>query len=455
MENQLPNKIKVLKFGGTSLEDWAAFERAAQIVRANAGSGLVVIVSAMSGVTDALIKSFRRSATGEIAEALQLLDEHFERHLTVAQNLGASSFAETEALIKNTRREISELLGIAANDAATLQTQDKIASYGEFLSANLLTFALGQNGIPATYVDARKCIVTNDAHGNASPLLEEVSSRTKTQLKPLIDSRRVPVLGGFIGATLDGLTTTLGRGSSDYSATLIGAALNASEIHIWTDVDGVQTANPGLVKSARTVPNISYEEAAQLARLGARLMHSKMIEPIVEQKIPIRIRNSRAPELNGTLIGGQTEQSKQVIKAIAYRSNLATIDIRSTPAFVANGFGHAISEVFAQHKTELDIVNKSKVGMTVAYEEDPTLPAIVQDLERLGSVKVSRARAIIGCVGDGLTNGMGEATDMADLLRQIDPSLNWQRISNNNLIAIVAADQVGPIVRRLHQGIFE
>lgn len=451
----MPNNIKILKFGGTSLEDWPAFERAAQIVRANAGGGLVVIVSAMSGVTDALIRSFRRGATGETAAAVQTLEEHFKRHLTVAQNLGESSFAATEALIENTRREIIGLLGIAANDGATLQTRDRIASYGEFLSANLLTLMLGQYGIPATYVDARQCIVTNDAHGNASPVLEEVSSRTKTQLKPLIESRRVPVLGGFIGATLAGITTTLGRGSSDYSTTLIGAALGAREIQIWTDVDGVQTANPGLVKSARTVPNISYEEAAQLARFGARLMHPKMIEPIVEQQIPIRIRNSRAPEQGGTLVSAKTELSRQVIKAIAYRSNLATINIRSTPAFVANGFGRAISEIFAQHKTELDIVGKSKVGMTVTYQEDPMLPAIVQDLERLGSVSVSRARAIIGCVGDGLTNGVSDGKDIVDLLRQIDPSLSWQGISNNNLIAIVDEDRVGSIVTRLHEGIFE
>jgi aspartate kinase len=444
-----------LKFGGTSVEDWAAFERAAQIVRANSDGGLVVIVSAMGGVTDALIRSFRSSATGETDKALQLLEQHFERHLTVAQNLGGQAFSATEELIELAQREIIGLLGIAANDTPTLQTQDAIAAYGEFLSANLLTLVLGQYGIPATYVDARQCIVTNDAHGNASPLFEEISIRTKARIEPLVESNRVPVLGGFIGATVDGITTTLGRGSSDYSATLIGAALDACEIQIWTDVDGVQTANPSLVKSARTVANISYEEAAQLARFGARVMHPKMIEPIIEKQIPIRIRNSRAAEQQGTLISAKTELNREVIKAIAYRNNVVTINIRSTPVFVANGFGHAIDEIFAQHKTELDIVAKSKVGMTVACAEDPILPTIVQDLERLGSVSVSRARAIIGCVGDGLVNGVSEGTDTVGRLRQIDPSLTWQGISNNNLIAIVAEDQVSSIVRRLHQGIFE
>jgi aspartate kinase len=446
-----------MKFGGTSVEDWQAFERAAKIVRASAAdSRLVVIVSAMGGFTDALIKSFQKAANGETAEALVLLEEHFDRHMEVAGKLSASANETMQAFVQSSRSEISKLITRAAHsDMATLRTQDQIASYGELLSANLFTLVLEEHGVPATFVDARRCIVTNDAHGNASPLLAEVSRHTKTQLEPLLDSGRVPVLGGFIGATATGITTTLGRGSSDYSATLIGAALDAAEIQIWTDVDGIQTADPRLVKSARTVPDISYEEAAQLARLGARLMHPKMIEPIIERQVPIRIRNSRAPDQRGTLIRANSGSDKEVIKAIAYRANLTTIDIRSTPAFVANGFRHAISEIFARHETELEPVAKSKVSMTFAYEEDATLPSVVRDLERLGDVTVERERAIVGCVGDGLGNGSSSGKTIMSLLQKVDPTLTWQGISRNNLIAIVDGDKVGPIVRRLHQGIFE
>jgi aspartate kinase len=445
-----------MKFGGTSLEDGPAFERVAHIVRSSQGTALVVIVSAMSGVTDALITSFRRAANRETAAALLSLEEHFERHLQVARNLSESALAKMQVLIQRTRCEISELLGITATSGmTTLRTQDTIASYGERLSANVLTMMLEQRGVPASYVDARRCILTNDEHGSASPLLEEVARRTRAELRPLLAMKRVPVLGGFIGATVDGLTTTLGRGSSDYSATLIGAALGAGDIQIWTDVDGVQTADPSLVKSARTVPEISCEEAAQLARLGARVIHPKMIEPVLGQEVSIQIRNSRAPEQRGTLICARPEPAIGAVKAIAHRTNLTRIDITSTPAFVANGFLHAIRRIFTRHRTHMDMISLSGVGITFAYEEDGILPSIVRDLERLGSVEIERQRAIVGCVGDGLQNGAGSGKKIRNVLRDIDPSLTWQSTSSSNLIAIVDRDCVGSVVRRLHEGIFE
>ena len=296
--------IKVLKFGGTSVADAAAFERAVEIVRANHDSPVVVIVSAMSGVTDALI-------------AVKDLDEHFERHLQVAQILNAEQQRGFRDLIENSRREIFARLPVA-----DLRTQDEVASYGERLCAALFALVLEHHDVAATHVDARACILTDDDHGNANPLMHEVRSRSTTLLLPLIESKRVPVLGGFIGSTTEGVTTTLGRGSSDYTATLIGAALQAREIQIWTDVDGVQTANPNLVTATRTIPVISYEEARELAALGARVMHPKMIGPVVEDKIPIRVRNSRFPERSGTLICAGSELPNGFVKAIAHRDGV-------------------------------------------------------------------------------------------------------------------------------------
>jgi len=310
--------IKVLKFGGTSVADAEAFERAAQIVRASRSAPVVAVVSALSGVTDALIKSFHTAISEGSQRAFQILDEHFERHLKIAQTLDTEAAQKHHTLIDNSRREILALLEAGVAD---LRTQDAIASYGELLCANLFTMILERQDVPASYVDARRCIFTDDEHGNANPLFPQIASRTSAELTPFLAANRVPVLGGFIGATGGGVTTTLGRGSSDYSATLIGAALRASEIQIWTDVDGVQTADPSVVTTTRTVPRISYQEAAQLAVLGARVMHAKMIEPVIADSIPIWIRNSRAPEHSGTLICAGSERPAGVVKAIAHRVN--------------------------------------------------------------------------------------------------------------------------------------
>jgi len=312
--------ITVAKFGGTSIQDSDAFKRVTQIIQAQEQSPLVVVVSAMSGVTDALIASYRDAATHGADRSLALLEQHFARHLRVGELLRSKAFARLQRLIEITRAELHDLLRRAAHSRSSdLWLYDAIVSHGERLAANLLTLILEENGLPAEYVDARRCVITNDKHGNAEPLLDEVRQRAPAELLLLVNTKRIPVLGGFIGATRKGVTTTLGRGSSDYSATLIGAALHARAIEIWTDVDGIQTADPRLVKTTRTVPHVSYVEAAQLAKLGARVMHPKMIEPVVTQRIPIRIRNSHAPDQPGTLISDESSQSNGGVKAIAHK----------------------------------------------------------------------------------------------------------------------------------------
>jgi aspartate kinase len=312
--------ITVLKFGGTSIQDRAAFERVAQIVKVKHSSALIVVVSAMSGVTDALIESFRSVSTRGVNESLAPLEAHFERHLQVGRGLSLRRFARLRELVEASREEIFALLNTAVHEhILNMRTYDAIASHGERLAANLLTLVLEEQALDAKYVDARRCVITNEEHGNAEPLLDEVQQRTTAELLPLMEKKQIPVLGGFIGATLNGVTTTLGRGSSDYSATLIGAALHAREIEIWTDVDGIQTADPRLVQSTRTVPHISYAEAAQLAKLGARVMHPKMIEPVIADQIPIRILNSHAPEQPGTLISAESPETNGKVKAIAHK----------------------------------------------------------------------------------------------------------------------------------------
>lgn len=444
-----------MKFGGTSVEDALAFAQVAQILRAQREYP-VAVVSAMSGVTDALIASMRIAAEGGIAKAIRSLEEHFERHLRVAGSLGTTARARTQLLVEHTRREIIELLNTVAIKRTTNgRLQDSIASHGERLSANLLTIILGEYGLPAFYVDARSCILTDEEHGNAQPLFPETRKLTRTQIKPLIGKKRLPVLGGFIAAARNGVTTTMGRGSSDYTATIISAALGASETQIWTDVDGVLTADPQLVSNARTVPQLSYAEAAELARLGTRVLHPKMIQPVIEQRIPIRICNSHAPERSGTLICDHATVSAGFVKAIAHTPNMTTIDITSTPTFVANGFMRAIQQSFRRHQVRFDIIGASEVGVSLACKEEGSLPSIAQDLAQMGSVEIKRGRAIVGCIGVGLNESAGSARQVFEQLKEIDPRLRWQSTSEVNVISTVPSHSAASVIRDLHHAFFE
>lgn len=444
-----------MKFGGTSLQDEYAFGQVASLVHAQ-NECPVVVVSAMSGVTDALIGSLQIAAEHDVAKAIQSLEPHFERHLAVTDNLGAATRARIRLIVEATRREIIEILnGIAIKQSANLCLRDSMVSHGERLSANLLTMVLREHGLAASYVDARRCILTDQVHGNARPLFPGTGRQTRAELRDIILDRSVPVLGGFIGATGKGVTTTMGRGSSDYSATIIAAALGASETQIWTDVDGVLTADPQLVKAARTIPQLSYAEAAELARLGIKVMHEKMIQPVIEQRIPIRICNSHAPESNGTMIGDYTNAPEGFVKVIAHTPDVTTVDITSTLAFVANGFMREIQQTFEHHQSGFEIIGQSELGVSLLCKEECSLPYIAEDLARLGSVEIKLGRTVVGCIGVGLHESAGDAGDLFCQLREIDPLLRWQSTSDVNLISTVPLASAGSLIRNLHHAFFE
>lgn len=447
-------KVTVMKFGGTSIEDGLAFERVAHIVNSSKRERPVVVVSAMSRVTDALLSSLQTAASGEISLALNSIDEHLERHLQVTSSLGATARADILLLIESVRQEIAELLqAVAVSRTTSSRLQDIIASYGERLSASLLASVLAEHGLPASYVDARRCILTNEEHGKATPLLKETRERTRAELEPLLRAERVPVLGGFIAASMGGMTTTMGRGSSDYTATLVSATLGARETQIWTDVNGVLTADPRLIETARTVPQLSYGEAAELARFGVKVLHPKMIQPAAEHEIPVRICNSRAPGEVGTLICARTEAASGAVKVIAHKTGMTMVEVTSTPALIANGFLHAIRRIFDRHQTALDIVASSDVGVSLACEEISVLPLIVQDLQRVGSIEVRKDRAIICCVGDELQVAPSNAMKLFETLTDVD--FTWHSSSGNNFVLVVDEEHVGILIRRLHDAIFE
>jgi aspartate kinase len=449
----------VMKFGGTSLEDAGAFARVLNIVRAQSAehSALVVVVSALSRVTDALLASAERAAAGFANEAAIKLKEHFERYLSVGRaHLNAEAQATSEAALESARREIAELLQtIAAHSLLRPALQDVVVSYGERLSAILLAAVLREGGLQASYVDARRCIVTTSEHGRAEPLQEETGRCTRAELEPLLKASTIPVLGGFISASVDGATTTLGRGGSDYTAALIGAALIAREIQIWTDVSGVLTADPRLIKGARTIPRMSYTEAAELAYFGAKVLHPKTIQPAVEQHIPVRICNSRAPKKAGTLVGSEAKASVHTVKAIAHKTGVTTVQITSARMLGAYGFLHAIFDIFNRHRTVVDVVTTSEVSVSLSLDDTTGLAAIIAELKELGAVQVERQRAIICVVGEGLRGTPGIASRIFNCLTDINISLISQGASSINLTFIIEEANLHEAVSRLHAAFFE
>jgi len=446
----------VMKFGGTSVADAAALENVARIVATQREARPVVVVSAMSGVTDALLASVRLASERAVEEAISSLNETFARHSVAAEQLITSDAAD---------RFLAFLNGVAAEIGASLQEiasdrgerrmlQDAVVCCGELLSSRLLAEVLNERGVAARQLDPRACIVTDDEYTCAAPLMAETFTRSRDTLLPLLGEDVVPVVGGFIGATKDGTTTTLGRGGSDYTAAILGAALRSEEIQIWTDVTGVLTADPRVVANAQTIERLSYGEAAELAYFGAKVLHPKTIQPAIEDRIAVRICNSRQPDQPGTLVSPQIETSPRTIKAIAHKTGVTTVQITSARMLGAYGFLRALFEVFDRHRTVVDVVTTSEVSVSLSLDDDSSLPAVVAELEQLGTVRVEKGRAIICVVGEGLRGTPGVAARVFSTISDINVTLISQGASSINFTFAIEETRVAEAVQRLHEAFF-
>lgn len=453
-------KATIMKFGGTSLEGATAFQNAARLVSERQVLRPVVVVSAMAGFTDALLGSVKQALSAGAASGAGTLEKHFDRHLRVIDALLRDEAPRMRKLVDQSRIEILELLKSTTAEVDQDHERrkllaDVVASYGERLSAAMLAAVLVENKVSARDVDARQFIITNDEYGCATPLIDETFRRTQEQLPPLIKSSRVPVLGGFIGSTMTGETTTLGRGGSDYTAAIVGAALDAREIQIWTDVPGVLTADPRLAPKARTVPQLSFEEAAELAYFGAKVLHPKTLQPAIERNIPVRICNSRAQESGSTLVRAGTEKSPHTVKAIAHKTGVTTLQVTSARMLGAYGFLRAIFEIFDRYRTAVDVVTTSEVSVSLSLDDISALPGIVEELEKLGSVSVEEKKAILCIVGEGLRSTPGIAARVFSTISDINVSLISQGASRINLTFAVEEARVREAVTRLHKEFFE
>ncbi len=454
----------MMKFGGTSVKDVDAIARLAQIVRRGraasldaglspnpaSSAGPVVVVSAMSGVTDHLLGLAASAVAGDTAGVQTGLDALRARHLDAA--LMVRDDVRRGVLSDALDREIAELTTllhavVVARDVSS-RLQDAIVACGELLSSRLVAAALAHAGLPAICVDARRVLVTNEATP-ALPVMDETRERCRAMLGPLLAAGQIPVLGGFIGATRAGVTTTLGRGGSDYSASILGVGAGAREIQIWTDVDGMLTADPRVIAGTRRVPRLSFSEASELAYFGAKVLHPSTITPAVAEGIPVRILNSQRPDVEGTLITDVCA-AETPLTAIACKREVTVIDIVSSRMLMAHGFLRRLFEVFERHHTAVDVVTTSEVSVSVTIDDRRRLPQIVDELSAFADVTVSEDMALVCAVGERLRTDPSLSSRVVGALDGLPLRMVSQAGSRRNITFVLPQSDLVAAVTRLH-----
>src|SRR5258706_1891580 len=446
----------VMKFGGTSVEDARAIERVAAIVKGRLQQKPVVVVSAMAKVTDTVLMMAPAAGAGERKTALKLCRSLQERHYnTASELLGTALFTDFQSDLGADFEGLDELLrGISAVGELTPRTTDHVAAFGEMLSSQIVAAAFSAHGMKGVHVDSRDVLVTDNNYMEAAPQQEETSERLQSRVKPLLDAGQVPVMGGFIGANRAGITTTIGRGGSDFSAAIVGAGLGAERIEIWTDVDGILTTDPRICPDARRIKVISFDEAAELAYFGAKVLHPATVLPAIQKNIPVYVLNSLNPSCEGTCITTRAPRGKNIFKAIAAKKRITIVDVAAPRMLLAHGFLRSIFEAFDRHKVSIDVVSTSEVSVSLTVDSNQAIPALSADLANLADVKYEGRKAIVCLVGENLREKPGIAALVFGELADKKIRMISQGASEINLTFVIEEDEVPEVIQRLHRTFF-
>jgi aspartate kinase len=452
-----------MKFGGTSVADADAINRLIGIVRhqievqqrEEEDEAPVVVVSALAKVTDALVAVARDAEDGNAAKAEASLRALLDRHVQIAS---AVTTASREATITSVKKEFEELIGLvhalAVLREVSPRSLDAVLATGEILSSRIVAAAFADHRVPSCWVDARTVLVTDAEYNTAAPDMNETRERTRERVGAHTEAGKVSVLGGFIGSTGNGVTTTLGRGGSDYSAAIFGASLEVDEIQIWTDVDGMLTADPRIVPQPRLVPQLTFAEASELAYFGAKVLHPSTILPAVDKNIPVRILNARRPDNPGTLITADGAATAGKLTALACKRDVTVVDITSTRMLMAHGFLRRLFEVFERFKTPVDVVTTSEVSVSVTVDDTRRLEAIVDNLRNFAEVNIEREMAIICAVGENLRSDTGLFGRAVTALERVPLRLVSQAASRRNITFVLRDSDVPHAMMRLHEAFF-
>jgi aspartate kinase len=448
----------VMKFGGTSVENARAMERVIGVIAREQQRQPIIVLSAIAGATNDLLKCSQCALEGKLDDSVAILNTLLERHVAIAENV-IDNRPSYQQVIQFCRRRVEELKnlcqGIAILGELTNRSLDAIASVGERLSTIILSEAMKQRGIPSELVDARTFMATDENYTSAAPLFDKIDAKAAEVFSPLLKSHKLPVTQGYIGSTLKGITTTLGRGGSDFTAAIIGAALDAEEIQIWTDVDGVLTADPRIAPKAQKLNVISFREASELAYFGAKVLHPSTILPAVKKNIPVVVLNSMRPESTGTRIVSSPRKTNVPVKSSASKQGITVINIQSTRMLMAHGFLESIFSVFNRYKTSVDLVTTSEVAVSLTIDNSDQLENIVGELKNFSEVAIYEHKAIVCIVGDQMHSTAGIADRIFNALGDINVIMISQGASEINMSLVIEGDRVNDAVQRLHKEFFE
>lgn len=449
----------VMKFGGTSVGSPERFLGAVDIIGTASGEhgAPVVIVSAMSGVTDMLIKAAHEAKERDLDAALDILDKVHEKHKDTIYTLFQQSSIVDE-LVEDLESHLNKLdiilRGVSYLGELTKRSLDAVSCFGELLSSLILATLLENKGIESKWIDARSFLTTDNVFGKANPLWETTTAKAQGAILPELADDRVVVTQGFIGSTANGITTTLGRGGSDYSAAIIGVACEADEIQIWTDVDGMMTADPRVVPDAKVLTAVSFQTASELAYFGAKVLHPLTIKPAVEKNIPVRVLNTLKPESKGTVIMEEGDD-KQPIYAIASKKNITALFFNSLNMLMSHGFLAKLFSVFDKYRTPIDLIATSEVSVSVTIDNKDHLEDILESLYDLCDVRVLQDVAIVSVVGTSFRAKSGIAGQVFDCLKDINIIMISGGASDITLSFVVSNADADKAVKQLHSHLFQ
>ena len=445
----------VMKFGGSSVADAAAIDRVAAIAASRVEEEPVIVVSAVGDTTDRLISVLDAVARGDVECARCVTRAIAADHgALIAQLVPAGPASAAAAALEREGAALARYVeGMAALGEVSARSRDAVLAFGETVAPALVADALSARGVPAIAVDPRGVVVTDSRHGAATPDERATAERARRLTAAILGTGRVPVIGGFVGADSEGVTTTLGRGGSDLTASLLAASLRASRLEFWKDVDGILTADPKVVPDARPVPHLTFREASELAFLGARVLHPASIKPAVDAGVPVRVLNSHRPAAPGTEIAARADDAPRTAAAtsIAHKRDQVLVNVHSSRMLGATGFLRRVFEVFDRLGISVDHIATSEVNVTVTIGAHPGLERLASELSEIAAVTMRPAVGVVSAVGERLSAVPGAASEVLRALEGTDIRLLTFGGFGANISVVVDDDQVEPAVRRLHE----